>query len=438
MSDSNRQGNVFAAALHHVAQTDKDHWSYKRMGKRPGLHGLIRYPAMMVPQMQADVLGAALAVRPDIRRVVDPFVGSGTTMLEVLKRGLSFEGVDINPLAILICRAKLLSINPRILAQRIHKLLAQISADRGKSVDVDFVGRDKWFTPTACIQLSRVRRHIVGQRGLAFRQFLWVILAESIRQTSLSRETTYKLHIRPPSDRDNLEGPQPCFHRLALEAIERYAHQWEQKFVPRDESMQNVHLLCGDIRRTLAPGGSSQLLLTSPPYGDNQTTIPYGQFSYLALRWISERDLEGEPRLRDSAYAIDTASLGGSSRGYIDRALSMAAVSSSFKSFFDRLARQRRPDLEAKAACFTADLFEAIGAALDRLEKDGIAIWTLGERRIGGLPVPLVQICTELNEFFGMERLTSVSRHICSKRIPHRNSQGATMVRETMLVMCKS
>ena len=178
--------------------------------------------------------------------------------------------------------------------------------------------------------------------------------------------------------------------------------------------------------------------MTSPPYGDNETTIPYGQFSYLALRWISERDLEGEPRLRNSAYAIDTASLGGSSRGYIDRALAMAAVSSSFKSFFDRLARQRRPDLEAKAACFTADLFEAIGAALDRLEKDGIAIWILGERRIGGLPVPLVQICTELNEFFGMERVTSVSRQICSKRMPHRNSQGATMVRETMLVMCKS
>lgn len=174
MSDSNRRSNVFAAALHEVAQADKDYWSYKRMGKRPGLHGLIRYPAMMVPQMQADVLDAALAVRPDIRRVVDPFVGSGTTMLEVLRRGLSFEGFDINPLAILICRAKLLSINPRTLTHRVHKLLAQISADQGTSVDVSFAGRDKWFTPTACIQLSRVRRHIVGQRGLAFRQFLWV------------------------------------------------------------------------------------------------------------------------------------------------------------------------------------------------------------------------------------------------------------------------
>lgn len=102
----NRQGSVFAAALHHIAQTDTDHWSYKRMGKRPGLHGLIRYPAM-VPQMQADVLGCPASCPPDIRRVVDPFVGSGTTMLEVPAR-LSFEGVDINPLAILICRAKLL------------------------------------------------------------------------------------------------------------------------------------------------------------------------------------------------------------------------------------------------------------------------------------------------------------------------------------------
>lgn len=141
--------------------------------------------------------------------------------------------------------------------------------------------------------------------------------------------------------------------------------------------------------------------------------------------------------LRESAYAIDGASLGGSRRDYVDRALTMTAASPAFHTFFLRLIKQRRPDLEAKAACFTFDLFDAISAALSKLEYGGLAVWTLGERRIGGLPVPLVRICSELNEFFGMSSVTEVSRRIHSKRMPHRNSQGATMARETMLVMQK-
>src|SRR5208283_3432339 len=33
------------------------------------------------------------------------------------------------------------------------------------------------------------------------------------------------------------------------------------------------------------------LLVTSPPYGDNRTTVPYGQHSYLPLQWIDLSDI---------------------------------------------------------------------------------------------------------------------------------------------------
>ena len=73
---------------------------------RPNLHGLLQYPAMMVPHMQGDIIDAVLSDKGGRCRVLDPFVGSGTVMTEALMRNLDFTGIDINPLAALVCEAK--------------------------------------------------------------------------------------------------------------------------------------------------------------------------------------------------------------------------------------------------------------------------------------------------------------------------------------------
>jgi len=425
-------------ALDELSRADKDYWSYKRMLQRPGLHGIVRYPAMMVPRMQADVLSAAIAVVPHLNRVLDPFVGSGTTLVEAVRRGVEFDGVDINPLAILICRAKLLDLHPRTVARRAAHVIESISTDRSSRLEVRFFGRDKWFTPQASIDLSRIRRAISAESNKRLRQFFWVVLSETIRRTSLSRETTYKLHIRSVENRDEVKRPLDCFSELLADACLRYATDYNEELRTERSAASLATLHCRDVRTISAlTGPRAQLLLTSPPYGDNQSTIPYGQFSYLALNWILQEDLEGDSALLSSAYATDTASLGGSTKGYLDKAITMAAVLPSFASFFQTLSAQGRPDLEGKAAAFTADFFDAVGASLSRLDNGGIAVWTLGERTIGGLTVPMVNICREINQFFGMSPAAEITRRIQSKRMPHRNSICATMASESLLVMVK-
>ena len=78
-------------------------WRVTGAYARPNLHGLLRYPAMMVPCMQGDIIDVILDHKPGPCRVLDPFVGSGTVMTEALIRDLNFTGVDINPLAALVC-----------------------------------------------------------------------------------------------------------------------------------------------------------------------------------------------------------------------------------------------------------------------------------------------------------------------------------------------
>ena len=440
LSSSAATAKELARVLKTLSRTDADYWSYKRMAQRPGLHGIIRYPAMMVPRMQADVLDAVITAMPSLSRVVDPFVGSGTTLVETVRRGISFEGYDINPLAILICRAKLLNLSPKTVNTRIRAVMDRIAVDHSSALAANFFGRDKWFTKAASVEISRIQRAVSAEPNQQLRQFMWVILSETIRQTSLSRESTYKLHIRDSASALGLSRPNERFKELAIDACARYEAHWAESANAYSSSSQvsTAQLHCGDVRAAHSNSqAKAQLLLTSPPYGDNVSTIPYGQFSYLALSWIPEEDLEGKPELRASAYSTDAASLGGSRRDYVERAVSVAGVLPSFRGFFDSLCRQRRPDLEAKAASFTADFFDAVGASLERLDDGGIAVWTLGERTIGGIRVPLISICREINQFFGMSSVAEVTRNIQSKRMPHRNSVGATMATESLLVMAK-
>jgi hypothetical protein len=73
-------------------------WSCSTNAARTAAHGLIQYPAMMVPSMQRDILSVLFDVAPHSRIVMDPFVGSGTALTETLAAGRSFVGFDINPL----------------------------------------------------------------------------------------------------------------------------------------------------------------------------------------------------------------------------------------------------------------------------------------------------------------------------------------------------
>src|SRR5690606_30367716 len=67
--------------------------------------------------------------------------------------------------------------------------------------------------------------------------------------------------------------------------------------------------------RVYTPDGAAffDLMVTSPPYGDNRTTVTYGQHSYLPLQWIDLDDIDNRATkdFLKSTSEIDTRSLGG-------------------------------------------------------------------------------------------------------------------------------
>ena len=72
-----------------------------------------------------------------------------------------------------------------------------------------------------------------------------------------------------------------------------------------------------DARSPAARNGSLyDVVVTSPPYGNNATTVPYGQYSYLPLQWIDLADIGDDVNAEflRTTHEIDRRSLGGSRR----------------------------------------------------------------------------------------------------------------------------
>src|SRR3990172_2810885 len=164
--------------LENLTVEDRDFWSFKGNSRREHGHGLFQYPAMSVPQVAGAILDQVCDVYDDIECVGDPFVGSGTNMTESMLHGLSFAGLDINPLAVLLCRVKAGPFFMDGLTEKAQQLLHRVQADQSLRREIRFTKQDKWYREDVQIALSKIRRAILGEGTLWARRFFWVALAE--------------------------------------------------------------------------------------------------------------------------------------------------------------------------------------------------------------------------------------------------------------------
>lgn len=426
-----------------LAETDTDYWSFKGNSRREYGHGLFQYPAMMVPQVAEAVLKQACSVHPDIERVGDPFSGSGTIMTESMMRGLAFSGTDINPLAVLLCRVKSGPFLIDDLKDKAKELVARIEEDSRLSVEAFFPNCDKWFNRDIQIALSKIRRSIRREATLWARRFFWVVLAETARATSNSRMSTYKLHIRT---QENIEGrrcdPVGTFKKVLIRNIQHYEEQARRLFesgkLVGGHYQRDISVLLADVRK-LKRQVESDIIVTSPPYGDNGTTVPYGQYSYLPLQWVDLDDIDANINedCLVSTHEIDTRSLGGSKRVKNEEENHIKDRSPAFANYIKNLEGQPR-NCSLRVTAYFRDLDGCLGPILKGLRPGGLMIWTLGNRNVGGKRVPLDQILAELLQARQATLLCKLTRRISSKRMALKNNFTDTMSRESILVMRKA
>jgi len=431
--------------LQRLSILDRDYWSFRGNSRREHGHGFCQYPAMMVPQMAEAILNEVRAVHPEIKWVTDPYAGSGTILTEVMLRGLSFAGSDVNPLAVLICRAKAGPFFPNAIHSSTDRLLGRIKADHKHDIDVSFSGINKWFREDVRVELSRVRRCIRQEASRNTRRFFWVALAEAVRLTSNSRTSTFKLHIRPPTDMASRQiHTIDIFERILVRNV-GYMNDLSRllkakQLTDHGHYTGKVVVCLRDSRKPSQLGRQRyDLLISSPPYGDNVTTVPYGQFSFLPLQWIDLDDVDAnaKPEYLRTTHEIDSRSLGGSRRVKPDVRQGLVARSPTLRRLLGRLDHGAG-DGTGRVTAFFQDLDKSLSQILHTLRPGSLMIWVLGNRRVGATQVPLDQVLQELLQHRGAKLVVKLARRIPSKRMAMKNRIAKTMSAESILVMRKA
>lgn len=76
-------------------------WSFRTANTKEYTHCYHSYPAMMIPQV-ARTLIDEFSPKGKMELLFDPYMGSGTSLVEASIKGINSVGTDINPLARLI------------------------------------------------------------------------------------------------------------------------------------------------------------------------------------------------------------------------------------------------------------------------------------------------------------------------------------------------
>ncbi len=434
--------SVIKMRLKSLSVNDDEYWSFRKDSNREYCHGLFQYPAMMVPQLVRVILHEICNIHKGIKTIGDPFAGSGTVLTECMMLGKSFYGVDINPLAILLCEVKKGPFHINELEKKISRIIKEIASTDVVEVETYFTNIDKWFRPDVRKKLSIIKKCIRKENDLWTRKFLWVALADTVRLTSNSRTSTFKLHIRTKNDiytREN--NVQDTFIEILNRNCKLYAKQAtllrNLNLLNNDVYKHDVSLTLGDIRN-MTTENKCDLIVTSPPYGDNATTVPYGQYSFLPLQWIDIEDISGNINYDPlaSTHAIDSASLGGSKKIANSEIQELSNLSCSFAKYRDSI-RSKPRDRISRVASFIRDVNTGLPKIMGSLHGGGLMIWVLGNRMVGGNEVPFDNILIELLANHGAEHVHTIIRTIPTKRMALKNNLASTMSKERIVVIRK-
>jgi DNA modification methylase len=252
-------------------------------------HGIHDYKGKFYPQLAKSLLNLAQVDRQC--RILDPFCGSGTVLLEAQLNGFRAFGIDLNPLAVRIAAAKCSMLDADLGAATDFAEVA-ISNARASAAD-GFVDKATdslhlkelraWFAEPVLCKLMALRAAIEQTPHTPVRWLLTVCLSAIVRE--VSQQDPKDLRIRR---RKSPLNDAPVFELFAKRVEEALARQRRLRqampYVPWP--LGAATSVQGDARSwstfaELGLGPSSiDAVVTSPPYA---TALPYIDTDRLSL-----------------------------------------------------------------------------------------------------------------------------------------------------------
>ena len=238
------------------------------------VHRWFRYSAGFSAQWVESVITNERA-----RQVLDPFAGSGTTLIAAEDAGVQGYGVESHPFVARVARAKLARrSDPEAYRALAHAVLQ--SASGKKSSDEEYPPLiKKCYTEESLCDLDKLRRAVVeSQEGSPASELVWLTLVSILRITSHVGTANWQ-YILPNKTKKNVSEPLGAFAHQS-EVIYRDMLDSQEVEGPSATLVSTDARTCGGV-----PPGFADLVITSPPYPNN---YDYADATRLEMSFMRE------------------------------------------------------------------------------------------------------------------------------------------------------
>lgn len=404
-----------------------DRWSFKEANTKEFTHCYHTYPAMMIPQI-ARTLIEEYKPKGRLDLILDPYMGSGTTLVEASLAGINSIGTDLNPLARLMGKVKTTLYNNESILKQFREIQTELifyTKDKVKERNFDRISNYSfWYNEDTLLKLSYLSQLI---KNVKDKDFFNVVLSEVVREVSFTRNGEFKRYrMNEASIAKFNPDTFTLFEKKALRNIEGLKDYTSEAKHNVNASIYDFNTMYG-IPTDIIKDGDVDMVVTSPPYGDSRTTVAYGQFSRWANEWFNF----------DNAKNLDKLLMGGK------KATEEIFKTASIRDVLDEIdSLEHKRYLEVVS--FLNDYYQSIENVAKSVRRGGTVCYVVGDRRVKGVQIPLDYFTAEMFEKFGFKHKITIVREIPNKRMPAltspTNKAGAkvsTMSHEYIVILNK-
>jgi len=351
-------------------------------------------------------------------KILDPFCGSGTTLLASKEMSIPVRGIDILPLSVFISNSKLLKYDEYHIKTVINEV-KNLLEDNNTNYIINKSKKEllmKFFSEDVLDKVLLVREWIERKDNKATRYFLLIALFSILEDISYTRKDGGFLRI--------LKGKKiPDLKSVYLSKLHKMVRDIEFINNLPDTDAEAIE---GDARKTMFESTSFSAVITSPPYPNRH------DYTRVYLLELVTGFIDTQEELKNLRYC--------SVQSHVEARRKSIAEDynppNTLNAILQRLEERSLPNRQIIK--MLKGYFEDMHLVLKEIKRllipHGKVAFVIGDVRYGGIMIPVGNILINIGNNIGLEFKEKITARMRGNSPQQMKKYGREPMEENILI----
>lgn len=261
---------------------EKVSWDFDGQRSRSTLSSVHFHPGRFISQLPS-ILISTLSKEGDT--VLDPYCGSGTTLIEAQRLSRNAIGIDINPVSAMITSGKTSNLDLPTIQDSLNNLFISLTKENRKKSPINIPAQvqiEKWYSPSVMSDLSKLYANIIQTEVEDIKNIKWLCFSSVLLKVcNETRHWGYVCDNTAP--RDAPPRSVPAQLQNAIDAIQTGFKDQRRYLAEKPILTPKIYNMSAERMGENIAANSVDLVVTSPPYFG---VVDYVKSQRLTMEWL--------------------------------------------------------------------------------------------------------------------------------------------------------